>query len=264
MSKIIATLDEINRHLTTEADGSYSAVYDSYHLKTAFQPIHQMNGDLFGFEALVRVFNECGDELNTEPFFAPEYYDETDQVNMDRLARVIHVKNFAQFFTSYALFINMVPDALLIHSKNVPAALLHQRLTALGLKSEQVFFELLEHDCTSNIELLDILQQMRAQGMKVALDDYGVKASSECRARFLRPDIIKVDRSLLADFLSGQESPLRKVMGLGRELGAKLLIEGVENAAGLKVARMLNADYIQGFYLGRPQLLSEILLSRVS
>ncbi|KDM90800.1 hypothetical protein EA58_15555 [Photobacterium galatheae] len=259
VSKIIATIQDIDMYLRTESDGSMSAAYDAYQIKTAFQPIHTVHGDIFGYEALARVYNEAGDELKTEPFFTSEYLDITDQVNLDRLARAIHVKNFARFFPTHFLFINMMPDMLLAHHRQASA----EKRNEFGGLSSQVYVELLEHDCSCNHELQCVLHQMRAQGLKIAIDDYGVKASSERRARLLNPDMIKVDRSLLADYLAGETQPLNQVVALAHELGATLLLEGVENEAGREVATRLGVDYMQGFYLGRPQLLSEMLESRV-
>ncbi|MDO6705946.1 EAL domain-containing protein [Photobacterium sp. 1_MG-2023] len=259
MNRILATLKDVEEHLVTESDGSFSAKYDGYLIKSAFQPIQATEGGLFGYEALARVYNKAGDELNTEPFFTSTFLETTDQVNLDRLARVIHVKNFAQYFPDHVLFLNMVPDALLSHHKHVPASLLHERLKEHGLLASQVFFELLEHDCARNAELQQALKEMREQGMNIAMDDYGVKASSERRARLLHPDMIKVDRSLLAGYLAGNQQPLLSVVRLAKELRATLLLEGVENEAGCSAARALGADYIQGFHLGRPQLLSDML-----
>lgn len=98
MGKILRARSELEQHVIRLDDDSYHVVYDRYVMKSAFQPIVSSSGKLFGYEALLRVFDEAGVQLLTEPFFTSAFLTSRDRINIDRLAKVIHLRNFARFF----------------------------------------------------------------------------------------------------------------------------------------------------------------------
>lgn len=255
MGKILRAISELEQHLILSDDDSYSVVYDRYVMKSAFQPIVSLSGKLFGYEALLRVFDESGDQLLTEPFFTSELLTERDRINIDRLAKVIHLRNFSRFSSGERLFLNMSPAAVIdadthILTKNT----LIPRVIDLGLSIDQIYFELLEHSCSNDVRLVQSLQTMRQQGLRIAIDDYGVGASSELRVREVKPEIIKMDKSLLAEYINGDPGKLLKAMALAREIDARVLLEGVEDHGCYLAAKALGVDYMQGYYIGRPEL----------
>lgn len=259
VGKILRTRSELEQHIIRLEDGSYSAVYDDFVMKSAFQPIVCMSGELFGYEALLRVFDETGIQLKTEPFFTPAFMGTCDQINFDRLARVIHLRNFARFLSTGSLFLNMTPIAALdTDSQLLTQNSLIPRVKELGLSIDQVYFEILEHFCACDQMLVNSLHNMQRHGLRIAIDDYGIDGSSEMRTRNVNPDIIKVDRSLLADFMSGKPDSLIEAIGLARELNAKVLVEGVEDQRCMEVTKRLGVDFLQGYYVGRPVMVHEL------
>lgn len=259
MGRILRSRRELEQHLILSDDGSYSAAYDGLVLKSAYQPIVYASGERFGYEALLRIFDESGTQLSTEPFFTPGWMQSNDRINLDRLAKVIHLRNFARFLSEGSLFLNMTPAAAMdTDSQLLTQNSLIPRVKELGLSLEQLYFEILEHYCACDQMLADSLRNMQQHGLKIAIDDYGIDGSSEMRARHVNPDIIKVDRSLLADFMNGKPDSLTDAIALARDLDAKVLVEGVEDEYRFEAARLLGVDFMQGYYVGRPVFIDEL------
>ena len=82
------------RQLYRDADGRYCARLGGYQFSSVFQPLFYRSGGVFGHEALLRVHTLDGQAPPPDAFFAslqPELALEADQ-----LARLIHIRNFAQ------------------------------------------------------------------------------------------------------------------------------------------------------------------------
>lgn len=99
------------------------------------------------------------------------------------------------------------------------------------------------------------LEQLRALGVRVALDDVGTGFSSLDQLQSLPFDILKVDRVFVTDIGRSARcaAVARALITLGRSLDLVVVVEGIENEAQLDFARKEGAQYVQGFLLGRPQ-----------
>jgi hypothetical protein len=96
---------------------------------------------------------------------------------------------------------------------------------------------------------------LRGHGFLVVLDDVGAGHSNLDRIPLFRPDVIKIDRSLISgvreDFY--KQETLKSLVNLSRRIGALVVAEGIETEAEAIVALELGADLLQGFFLSRPQ-----------
>ena len=203
----------------------------------------------------MRVFNSDGVLLNNGDLI--NYYQEipVHLINIDRLARVVHLRNFSRIQTSAKLFINMMPATILFcENEGLVDSILLPRIYELGLKPAQIYVEILEHHTDDDEALTRAIRHLKQAGLNIVIDDFGIEASSEQRARAVTPDIIKADASLLTDYMQGNTQPLLNVWMLCRELKSKFIIEGVEDMKGYHAALSLGADFLQGFYVGFPQL----------
>lgn len=102
---------------------------------------------------------------------------------------------------------------------------------------------------------LAVLFELRALGVRLALDDFGIGAASlTCLAR-LPLDELKVDRALVARLRGDRRDAavVRAVVRLGRDLDLRVVAEGVEDDALAVDAAALGCDALQGFHLCRPQ-----------
>ena len=105
----------------------------------------------------------------------------------------------------------------------------------------------------SHVEAATVLQDLRRRGCRIALDDFGTGYSSLAYLRHLPVDELKIDRTFVAGAARGQDDALLSAMtALGTSLGLTTVVEGVETAAELDVARAAGATHVQGFLLGPP------------
>ena len=88
----------------------------------------------------------------------------------------------------------------------------------------------------------------------MVLDDVGAGHSNLDRIPLFRPDVIKIDRSLITgvdgDFY--KQETFKSLVSLSRRIGALVVAEGIETEAEAVTALELGADLLQGFFLGRP------------
>lgn len=97
-------------------------------------------------------------------------------------------------------------------------------------------------------------------GGEVLVDDAGAVCADESRIARLRPDIVKIDRSLFWEVADDASARVRldSLMKATRDAGATVLVEGVSDAEQVERARALGADYAQGFHLGMPTSADQI------
>ena len=148
-----------------------------------------------------------------------------------------------------ALFVNVEPEVL-------DSAPLEDLLEiAAGVDGAlRVVLEITERALAARpAELLRTVERVRELGWGVALDDVGAEALSLAFMPLLRPDVVKLDLTLV------QQRPgpavaqiMNAVNAYAERSGALVLAEGIENAEHLAVARALGARLGQGWLFGRP------------
>lgn len=105
-------------------------------------------------------------------------------------------------------------------------------------------------------ETIDLMNRFHAAGMKLALDDFGTGYSSLSYLNQFPLDIIKIDRSFVAENLKDDKhrAILRDMIRLGHDLDVQIVVEGVETKEQLDFIEQMDADIIQGFYFSQPLL----------
>jgi diguanylate cyclase (GGDEF)-like protein/PAS domain S-box-containing protein len=106
----------------------------------------------------------------------------------------------------------------------------------------------------------DILRELTARGVRLAIDDFGVGYSSLSYLKHLPVQTIKIDRSFLRGVSKDPHDTalLRGIVALGRGLGKRLVAEGVEDERQLALLHELGCDEAQGFYIARPQAAADL------
>ena len=95
------------QHLQRDTAQRYVAQFAGCWLQSCFQPIFYRSGGVFGHEALLRVHDAAGDSVRPDRFFAS--LPLLQQIDADRLARVIHIRNFAASAEPGCLTLNLLP-----------------------------------------------------------------------------------------------------------------------------------------------------------
>ncbi|APG85583.1 diguanylate cyclase/phosphodiesterase (GGDEF & EAL domains) with PAS/PAC sensor(s) [Sinorhizobium americanum CCGM7] len=140
--------------------------------------------------------------------------------------------------------------------KAVADALSASRLTPARLQleiTESVLLDESEHN-------LQLLQELRSLGVKIAMDDFGTGYSSLGYLRTFPFDKIKVDQAFVRDLPHGRESLaiVKAVAGLGHSLGMTTTIEGIETEDQLAIVNAEGFHEVQGYIFSRPLPASEV------
>lgn len=97
------------------------------------------------------------------------------------------------------------------------------------------------------------LRQLREVGVQIALDDFGTGYSSLSRLRTLPIDMIKIDRSFVAEITTrAGRATVSAIVDLAHAIDATAIAEGVESESQLVALRAVGCDFVAGFYLARP------------
>jgi len=218
-------------------------------LRTAFQPIVGLAAkSVIGVEALSR--------FRTDPERIPdEWFAQAASVGLGTRLEMLAID--MALTAAEAL-----PEHLYISVNASPTTCLDPRLIDVIALSAvgpgRVVLELTEHDAVAEYDELErALDNLRRMGVKVAVDDAGSGFASFQHILRLRPDFIKLDRSIVTN-LDG--SPAARalcaaVTAFAGRIGAQVIAEGIETPAELCAVTELGMSAGQGFYLGRPSLL---------
>ncbi len=213
-------------------------------VSSVFQPIVDLDtGATVAFEALAR--GPVGDLHSPLAMFdAARAADRL--TDLDRMCRAAALRGAAEhrITAPLTLFVNVEPEAL---DGALP-------VETAGDDSLRVMVEITERELVSRpAELLRTVEQVRALGWGIALDDVGVEAASLAFMPLLRPDVVKIDLSLVQDAPSSAAAQvMHAINAYAESSGALVLAEGIETAAHLETARALGATLGQGWHFGRP------------
>jgi EAL domain-containing protein (putative c-di-GMP-specific phosphodiesterase class I) len=218
-------------------------------VRSAFQPIVDLDSGLVvAYEALAR--GPVGALESPSELFAAA----RRTGNLAALDQVCREAAFAgavdhRLVAPLCVFVNVEPevldsaplDALLALADRAPGQL-------------RVVMEITERALAARpAELLRTVQRVRAAGWGLALDDVGADPASLTFMPLLRPDVIKLDLSLVQRRPDRDIAQIMNAVNAHAEAtGAVILAEGIETTAHLEVAHSLGASLGQGWHLGRP------------
>jgi len=214
-----------------------------------YQPVvHLQTRTVIGYEALARG-SEGTDLYTPDALFAAARAQGT-LGELDWACRIAAFDGAvkAHLPSTLELFVNVEAAALNAPPPPGTAAALS---AASGLS---VVIELTERDLTGDVAgLLRAVERVRAQGWRIALDDVGAAPASLALLPFLRPEIIKLDLSLLHTTTNTATIEiLTAVTAEAARTGATLLAEGIETEDHAQLAVRMGARLGQGWLFGRP------------
>jgi EAL domain-containing protein (putative c-di-GMP-specific phosphodiesterase class I) len=109
---------------------------------------------------------------------------------------------------------------------------------------------LMTHPGTSDVAL----KALRADGVRLAIDDFGTDYSSLSYLTRFPVDALKIDQSFIRQITesTAAKTLVTAIIGMGRSLQLRVVAEGVEGDEELAFLRVHECDEAQGFYFGRP------------
>lgn len=145
-------------------------------------------------------------------------------------------------------------SAVQMRRRNLPK-LIRRVLEETGLAPDQLVIELTESAVVDDPEGAEsILAEIKALGVGLAMDDFGIGYSSLARLKQFPMDKLKLDRSFVIDLIASPEDAAiaRAVVALGHGLGLEVVSEGVETEAQLRYLEREGVDAVQGFLFSPP------------
>ena len=235
--------------------GWASYPFNTLTLGSHFQPILSVAEQrCVAYEGLLRANNLTGQAMKPETVFAVSA-DHQEELFLDWLCRALHLRNFNNLSVAGDMvFLNAYPEAAL-EDPHHPRAFARM-MEFYGVNPKNVVLEILETGVSDEAQLVDAVKLYRKLGCRIAIDDFGVGYSNFDRLWRLRPDFVKIDRSVTVSAV--RETHARLVLAnmvkLIHECGAKVIVEGIETRDEALTALGVGADFLQGYYFARPGL----------
>lgn len=135
-------------------------------------------------------------------------------------------------------------------------------LTATGLEPNSLELELTESALLQHTaEVAENLEQLKQMGVRLALDDFGTGYASLSYLKRIPFDSLKIDREFVRDLESdaGDRAIVAAIVAIARTFGLRVVAEGVETATHERILRAEGCEAMQGYRLGMPAPLPEVL-----
>ncbi len=240
----------------------FAQLLDERRLYMHFQPIVSLHQPLvYAHEALARATDD-GRELGG--FEIVTAATRTGLiVPFDARTRVAAIEQFSESAMTSKLFINFHPSA--IYNPRYCLRTTFAALEKTHLAPEDIVFEVVESEAIADMSHLHmIIQVYRNHGLGVAMDDFGTGYSTVARLKALRPDYVKLDKSL-TDIVAVDEATreeIAAIVRLAHGQGCKVIGEGIETVSQQDALKALGVDFGQGYLYARPSLFPQVVWPR--
>ena len=215
------------------------------------------------YELLIRMIDDDGHTIGPDRFMsAAQRYQLMPAIDRWVLTKTIEMlQPQAELLAGKAIAFAINFSGQSLNDESFPDFLL-ERIAASGLEPELFCFEITENATIANIERAEaLIRRLRRLGCAVALDDFGTGLSSLAYLRQLPVTMLKIDGSFVRDILkdSRAESMVRAIAQLARSMSIATVGEYVETEEIRARIATLGVDYGQGFAIGRPAPLADLL-----
>ncbi|AKJ30317.1 EAL domain-containing protein [Caldimonas brevitalea] len=239
-----------------ERDGQrWTTVRGDLRFSTHFQPIYSLSHRrAVGHEALLRAQDGAGNPVSPLQVLASAAAL-GELLEVDRVCRWLHANNFAsQRRGDHWLFVNVHPAVFARGPQRGTRAFFNHLSEETGLKPSDIVLEVTEEAIGEDERFGQAVALARELGCLLALDDFGAGHSNFDRVWNIRPEIVKLDRSVVRR--AAQEPRVARVVAqmvsLLHECGALVVCEGIETLDEGYLALESDVDFVQGYLFGRP------------
>ncbi|MFA6197016.1 MAG: EAL domain-containing protein [Sulfurimonas sp.] len=215
-----------------------------------FQPIYNLHSNkIEKYECLARVVTKEGSVI--APFY---FLDIAIKSKLyPNITKSILTKSF-EFFEDkeYEFSINFSMEDVL---NKATVEFIIDNLKEFK-HADRVVFEILESEKIDKYEeLKEFIQKVKVYGCKIAIDDFGSGYSNFAHILELNVDYLKIDASLVKSVTTDENSRkiTQTIINFAKDLNLKTIAEFVEDKESLELLKEMGADYIQGYYIGKPE-----------
>lgn len=228
--------------------------------KVLYQPIVDIaTGEIVSFEALLRL-----KEHNISPNIFIEIAEEEGLIiTIGRMVTQKVVEQLVSWKNAGMLLkpVSINFSAVQIHD-HLYKDFLFELLRTNEIDPKLIIIELTENIFLENTDYtIELMENLREQGVKIAIDDFGTGYSSLFYLTYLPIDYVKLDRELCLKFLELENiSVMDSLISLIHSLNLKVIAEGIEDYEHVRRLIVGKCDAVQGYYFSMPIEPDEVLL----
>jgi EAL domain-containing protein (putative c-di-GMP-specific phosphodiesterase class I)/GGDEF domain-containing protein len=221
-------------------------------LHGVFQPIVSVaKGEIFAYEGLIR--GPANLHLPAALFAAALGGGCSDELEY-RASEVI-IRKYAAAARSGRLFVNFSAQAVIHLGSDRGCEQLLRILEQCAMPARNLVIEVTEHErVVDHAGMVAAARMLRDIGVGIALDDFGDGGSSLRLWAEIEPEFVKIDRYFCHDIHNDgrKVQTVKAMLRLAENFGSRIVAEGIEQHADLRVVRDLGVDCVQGYALGHP------------
>ncbi|WP_229303264.1 EAL domain-containing protein [Leptospira sp. mild_001] len=255
-----------NQNDSSNLIATYLSLRNSVHKKELllyYQPIvNSENKSLHSLEALSR-WNHSAKGMISPDIFIP-LAEESGLISsigtwviQNALLDLSQIRKNNSFSSDPIVSINISPFQL----KNPEFAdNLISYFSQLNLHPSSVVLEITESRYEETVLIIEQMAILKRFGFQIAIDDFGIGNSNFSRIEKIECDYVKLDKSLIigVDTNQSKRSVLKAISQVLFSLGKKMVFEGIENAELESIAINYGANFLQGFYYGKPTQITDL------
>jgi EAL domain-containing protein (putative c-di-GMP-specific phosphodiesterase class I) len=235
--------------------GALRTAIDRSALKLVYQPKAELpGGRVVGFEALVRWQDPTHGVVPPEEFVA---IAESTGLIAPLCRFVLEVavgqaRDWQRQGTEVGMAVNLSVRNLLEPGL---ADRVKRLLAGVGLPAHLLTLEITEGAVmTDPAAAVAVLHQLSAAGVRLSIDDFGTGYSSLAYLKRLPVDEVKLDKSFVMGMTADPDDAaiVRSTVELARNLGLRMVAEGVEDQATWEALAAMGCELAQGYYLATP------------
>lgn len=214
----------------------------------AFQPIVNLaTGEVFAHEALARGLN------NESAGFVFQQVNAGNRYRFDQTCRIKAIQLASQLGIRSHLSINFMPNAVYQPELCIRTTL--EAAKKFDFPINQIIFEITEAEKVEDHQhLREIIQYYKSRGFLTAIDDFGAGYAGLNLLADIQTDLLKLDMALVrnVDQDTVRQSIIKGILVVCKDLGIKVIAEGIETYEEMSVLRDFGIELFQGYYFAKP------------
>ena len=221
-----------------------------------FQPIVSIRSKkLYAFEALTRCTFK-GKVIPPYELFKMAI-DANLNLELDVLTRNKSIEKFKKYYlenNELLLFLNFEPSLINNFHPQEQNYCFTEAIDNVEIPYKNFILEIKEDEISNTKALKEFCAYYKELGFAIALDDFGTGNSTFDRINVIKPDLIKIDKSLFQDTKNNHinREIVKSIARMGHNLGIRILAEGVEDEDAICLALKSNVNLFQGYYFSKP------------
>mgnify|MGYP000417932482 CR=1 FL=1 len=220
-----------------------------------FQPIVSIKTKrIFAFEALTRCVYQ-GKKISPQLLFNLAKQKKLS-LKLDLITRKKAIQKFHSYYlenNDLTLFLNFESSSINKFNLRNNEYCFTKTIQELGIPSKNFMLEIKEDEISNEEALKNFCKVYKKLGFSIALDDFGTGNSTFDRINLIKPDLIKIDKSLFCNIKNNQinKEIVNSISKMCKNIGILVLAEGVEDKDSICIAMKKGINLFQGYYFSQ-------------